>query len=366
MSISENSSVKISLYQFLLIILAQLGGAIIIYLPGVNEAGHDVWISNIFASIVAYIVVLSHYLPQSQYQDHSMTKIIKNNWGVFLGAIVNIYYFLFFYFLATLIISDVYYFGEITMPETPGSIFIIFFIVPAIYAVKLGLETIARLIELLIPATVIVFCGLFILLIPKLDFLNITPIMAEGFRPVFLGAIPNMNFPYAQILPIVFLYKNISLKNSSKSKLLKYMCFSILTATILLTLRSIASIAAFDEATLITRTFPPFSAIRLIELGDVIERLDALFLAIFYCVTFMKFILTYYAMCEITSEFFDIKDVKTFALPIGLLCGVSMPLFVPRFDFILTSTVPYFLLSIPLFAPIPILLYLTIRVRSQI
>ncbi len=55
----------ISFRQLFWVTIAQLGGAAIIYLPGTVEAGRDVWISNIIASIVAYIVIFAHYLPLS-------------------------------------------------------------------------------------------------------------------------------------------------------------------------------------------------------------------------------------------------------------------------------------------------------------
>jgi len=61
----EVGKVQISNRQLFMIAIAQLGGAAVIYLPGVMEAGRDIWISNILASIMAYIVIYSHYLPLS-------------------------------------------------------------------------------------------------------------------------------------------------------------------------------------------------------------------------------------------------------------------------------------------------------------
>ncbi|MBM7615462.1 hypothetical protein [Alkaliphilus hydrothermalis] len=61
----EENKIQISNRQLFMMALAQLGGAAIIYLPGVVEAGRDVWISNILASIMAYVVIYCHYLPLS-------------------------------------------------------------------------------------------------------------------------------------------------------------------------------------------------------------------------------------------------------------------------------------------------------------
>jgi len=346
-------------------VIAQLGGAAIIYLQGVEEAGRNVWISNIVASLVGYIVIYAHYLPLSLCNGWSITKILNNYWGKFLGGLVNLYYLIFFFILCLLIVSDVFFFGKITMPETPGYIFIIFFLVPAVYAVKLGVETIARLIEFLTPLLALMYCMLFVMVIPKLDINNLQPIMAEGIRPVLRGVIPNMNFPYAQILPIVFYYKYTKTCSQGSNKFLIYTFMGIFIATGLLTFRALASVAAFEEATLITLTFPPFSTIRLIEIGDIIERLDLLMLAIFYVTTFFKFILTYYIICEIISQYFEAGEPKDFAVPIAILIGISMPLFIPRLDIVFKVIVPYFLSSLPLLVPIPLILYMSIKIKNK-
>ncbi|AKL93990.1 spore germination protein KB [Clostridium aceticum] len=355
----------ISFRQLFWLTVAQLGGASIIYLPGMIEAGRDVWISNIIASIVGYIVIFSHYLPLSLCPGSSMTKALNTYWGRLLGGLINLYYIFFFFFLCCLIISDVFYFGKITMPETPGYIFIVFFLVPAVYGVKLGLEVVVRLIEFLVPILVIIYCILLLLVLPKLDLQRIFPIMAEGIKPVLAGAIPNMNFPYAQILPVAFYYKHTKANSQGQRNFLNYTFMAIVLSTVLLTFRALSASTAFEEATLKTLTFPPFSLIRMIEVGNVLERLDPLLLAVFYGTTYFKFILTYYIICEIISDYFQVGQPSDFAWPTAIFIGVSMPFLVPRFDIIIETVVPYFLVSLPLFLPIPLLLYITIRIKNR-
>ena len=362
---NNNNMYHISLRQFFYLTIAQLGGGAILYLPGTIEAGRDVWISNLIASIMAYIVIYSNYLPLSLCPSYSMTKILKKYWGKFFGGVVNLYYLMFTFILASLVVSDIFYLGKIAHPETPGYIFIIFFIIPAIYALKLGVEVLARLIELAIPLLAVLFVTLFILVISKLDYQNVLPIMAEGIKPVLAGAIPNMNFPYAQILPVIFFYRHIKPDSRVGNKFIKYTFIGIITATLLLNVRAMASVAAFEEHTLKTLTFPPLSTIRIIEVGDVIQRLDPFFNAIVYITTFFKFVLTFYAICDIISEHFNVGEPRDFAIPVAVFLGVFVPFAIYRFDIILQTVVPYFLLSIPLFFPIPLLLYITIKIKNK-
>jgi len=363
--IENQEKIIISFRQLLFLAMAQLGGAAIIYLPGVEDAGRNVWISNIIASIISYIIIYIHYLPISLSSENSMTKTINKYWGKFLGGVVNLYYLIFFFILCLLIVSDVYYFGKITLPETPGYIFILFFLVPVIYAIKLGVETMARLIEFFIPLLALTYFMLFLMVIPKLDINNLQPVMSEGIRPVLKGAIPNMNFPYAQILPIAFYYKYTEASSKRSNKFVKYTFMGIFASTILLTIRSLASAAAFEEATLMTLTFPPFNTISLIEIGDIIERLDLFMISIFYVTTFFKCTITYNIICEIISEYFEAGEPKDFAVPVAILIGVSMPFFIPRLDVIFKVIVPYFFSSLPLLIPIPLMLFITIKIRNN-
>ncbi|KAB3531091.1 GerAB/ArcD/ProY family transporter [Alkaliphilus serpentinus] len=359
------NKIIISNYQIFLLTIAQAGGASILYLPGVIEAGRNVWLSNILASFVGYLVIYLHYKPLSISNSKSMPMVLNRYWGRFIGGLANLYYLAFFFILSNLILSDVYYFGKITMPETPGHIFLIFLIAPAIYAVKLGIEIISRFLQLLLPLLIILYSLLFAFAIPKLDFSNLLPVAADGIMPIIGGAIPNMNFPYAQILPIVFFYQYTSKAADNGDKFTKYTFAGIFMATLLLSFRGIASISAYEEATLKSLTFPPFNTIRIIEVGDVLERLDAVFIGVFYATTFYKFTITYYAMCKIVSEYFHANDAQTFSVPIAALIGLSMTFFIPTFNMISVAIIPYLVLFIPLLFIMPILLYITVRVHKE-
>jgi len=89
MNNNENVSI-ISLRQLLLLTMAQLGGAAIIYLPGMREAGRNVWISNFIASTISYAVIYCNYLPLSLCPGCSMTKTLNKYWGKIFGGLINI------------------------------------------------------------------------------------------------------------------------------------------------------------------------------------------------------------------------------------------------------------------------------------
>lgn len=360
----RQDKVVLSFMQILLLTLAQTGGASIMYLPGILEAGRDVWISFILASLVGYIVIYCNYLPLSLHPGYSMITSLVKYWGKLLGGIASVYYFLFFFFLGTLILSDIYFFGKIVMPETPPYVFLIFFVIPSIYAVKLGVETIARFTEFLIPIIIVVYLSLNFLLVPDLDFQNLFPVLADGIGPVLEGSIPNMNFPFAQILPIVFLYKYTKTSSSKGSKFIKYTFIAVFLTTILLLVRTITSVGAFDVYLLESLTYPPYSAIRLLERGEVVERIDALIIATFYGTTFLKFVITYFIICEVIADFFQAGAAKDYSVPVGTLLFVSMPYLIPRFDIILNSVVPLFLIFLPIFFLIPVALFFTIQVKN--
>ncbi|QNO14747.1 endospore germination permease [Alkalicella caledoniensis] len=363
---SNNIPKKIISYrQIFFLTVGQLGGAAILYMPGTIEAGRNVWISFIIASLIGYIVVYLLYLPLSLNPGKSVTEVLNEYWPKPISILVNLYYLFFLYILCLLVLSDVYYFGKITMPETPGYVFMIFLLVPSIYAVKLGLETIARFSEFVVPILAILFLGLYALALQQKEFVNLLPIMADGIKPVIAGAIPNMNFPFAQILPIAFLYQYVPQDNPKETRYLKTTFLAIFAGTLLLAISRVVTVGTFSEDFLKVMVFPQFSTIRVIELGDFIERLDFIFLAIFYATTFLKFVITYYVINQILSNLLNIKELKSTSLPIAVLLAVAMPLCIPRFDVVVNSVVPYFIISIPLLFIVPILLLITVKIKDK-
>ncbi|KAB3531090.1 GerAB/ArcD/ProY family transporter [Alkaliphilus serpentinus] len=365
-NIKQKNPIIISYWQIFLLTIAQGGGATILNLPGVIEAGRNIWLSNILASFIGYLAIYLHYKPLSVSKIISMPMVLTKYWGRFIGGIVCLYYFYYLFILCNLVLSDVFYFGKITMPETPGYIFAIFLMAPAIYAVKLGLEAMSRFLEFLIPPLIGLYIFLFILVIPKLNFSNLLPIASDGILPILRGAIFNMSFPFADFLPIVFFYQYIKDDINKDRKFIKSTFSAVFLITVMLTFRAITSVAAFEEATLKSLTFPPFNTIRIIEVGDVLERLDAIFIAIFYGTTFFKFTLTYYVACKIVSDYFNAVEVKIFSTPIAVLIGLSMPFLMPSFNIILRTSITYFFITLPLLFILPLLLYVTINVKGNI
>lgn len=365
MTNQSSDIIMISFFQIFLLALAQGGGAAIIYLPGIAEAGRDLWVSLFLASSFGYIVVYAHYLPLSMCPGCSLPQAINKYWGKIIGTFVNLYYLLFFYFLCILIVADVFFFGKVTMPETPPFIFIIFFLVPALYAAKLGLETLARFTEFILPFIVLTYILMKLLILPKMEFINLLPIMEYGMGPVLEGAIPNLNFPYAQLLPVVFFYKYVVTEKENKKRFLYFFFAAIFLNSLLLLIRTITSISAFEINVLKNMTYPPYSTIRLIEVGEVIERVDSMLFGTFYATTFLKFSITFFVICQIISDHFEAGAPKDFATPMLVLIGVSMPFLIPRFDIILGSVVPYLYVFSPIFFTIPILLFITIKVKNR-
>jgi len=80
---------------------------------------------------------------------------------------------------------------------------------------------------------------------------------------------------------------------------------------------------------------------------------------------FFKFIITFYVICECINDSVGKGKPSNYAIPVAILILVLMPFLLPRFELVLKVSMAYLFTSFPLFFVIPILLFITIKIREK-
>ncbi|MGP4078518.1 GerAB/ArcD/ProY family transporter [Pseudalkalibacillus sp. R45] len=100
------------------------------------------------------------------------------------------------------------------------------------------------------------------------------PVLPEGWKPILHAAYVGFGFPYmdimyfAMILPFLRREKNRPFK--------RWMFLGLLINGVILALTMIASIMIFGPITSYEK-FPIFEAARIIEIGEIIQRVESIF-----------------------------------------------------------------------------------------
>jgi len=304
----------ISPYQIAMIVIMTIVGIGIFSLPGelAETAGTDAWfiitigglINIVFANI---IIKLNSRFPQKTLPEYA-EMIIGKIPGKILTAAYAIYFMIFIAYEARVINEIIKAF---LLFRTPSEVIIISIILVCTYAVRGGVECVARLMEIFFP---LMFIPLFLILIPgmmDLDISNIMPIFYD-LPSKILVSLPNLALSFAGYEVLLF-YAGF-MENPKKAY--KGANIALIFITLLYMLVTILCLTMFGVNLLKDTMWPLLGYVRNINLpGLFLERLDAVMLAVWLFTVYTTMVALYFILTYSLSKLFGTKEQKQFALP---------------------------------------------------
>ncbi|MCY7915966.1 spore germination protein [Bacillus vallismortis] len=307
---------QISIRQlFVMIIIFELGSSLLIT-PG-TMAGRDAWIA-VFLGCAAGLFLF--YLYQGIYQcypDFSPKEYMDDMLGTKLSWIFSFLYILYFAYIAARVLRD---FGEMLLTfayhDTPIIIVNALLMVVSIYAVRKGIEVLARSAELLFGA--MYFLGAFglVLLIVSgsVEPQNLKPVLADGFSPIIHSVLTQtMYVPFGEVVLFVMIFPYLSDRKGVKKTGMLAMIISGLVVTLTVAI----NISVLDVDLTLRSQFPLLSTIQTIKVEEFLDRLDVFFMLALIIGGFFKVSLYLYAVVVGTSTLFKEKNPSQLAYPMG-------------------------------------------------
>ncbi|MBT2729697.1 GerAB/ArcD/ProY family transporter [Bacillus sp. ISL-75] len=236
------------------------------------------------------------------------------------------------------------------LPGTPGwAVGTLFGIVIAITA-RLGVVAIFRAAQ-----------GLFFIILFSLLFNNIF-IGKELKFDRWMAFVTNHTFPgilkgsyftspfLAELVLFVFIFPFFTEKN----KTLKSMVWGIIFACILITTQMVSMLLLFGPSLISHLSFPMLEMVRFIHIGELIENLDPLLIAVWSTTVYLKISFFLYLSSFILAQLFSLKDHRPFTFSLAAIM-VAMSIRIAKnaadlsFFFETTwATYAYFIESIPI------------------
>lgn len=142
----------ISNRQFAFIVIIFISSTADIFLPSIMTklAGRDAWLSIIVAALAASVIVLIQARLVQCYPGEFSSQYTRKILGPYLGnLIIFLYIFIFFLLFITLAIIGelIQISGTVFLRTTPEIVLTMVISLAAAYAVFLGIEIIARMVE---------------------------------------------------------------------------------------------------------------------------------------------------------------------------------------------------------------------------
>jgi spore germination protein KB len=307
---------RITYKQLILLIALSRIILTITFLPALKEppGNQDIWLSELLYLPLQLLFALPIYFLWKKFPNQTIiqySQTIAGKLGKLAGVLI-LWYFIQQAAIATAQFS--LFFVSAVMPETPVLFFTSSFILVCAYATHKGLEVIGRLSELFAPLVMIAIITAFLLLGKDMDLNMLRPVLENGIIPVTQGS-----FIYAarslEILGLAMLLPYLN--NPQKIKSVIIVSFALVSLFFILITIPVLTILEFDEAK--SLTFPYYSIIRLINVGDFLERIQSMHMAIWILGTFIKVTFKFYLAVLGLSQLLNLEDYRPLILPTGAI-----------------------------------------------
>jgi len=183
-----------------------------------------------------------------------------------------------------------------------------------------------------------------------MDFKTLTPVLEKGWGPVLHGAI-DTGVRTGEILGLAMILPYLN----DTQKVKRVFLFSTTLIVIFFLLITISVQTTMGVELAKNQEFPFYSAVKLIDIGNFIERIESIHMGVWLLGGFIKVTFFFYLSVLGLSQLFNLKDYTPIVLPTGLLL---IPFTVLSFDSsvemgeftsfkILTPYATFFILIVP-------------------
>jgi spore germination protein KB len=308
---------KIEYRQLAILVLMFTIGTSIIIAPSMvaSHAEQDGWISALLGSAVGIIFVWCYASMGKYFKGQSLVEIIFVTFGNYLGFVVALLFVGFCITLSSLVLSNLGNFVSTrVLVGTPINAIEFIFVVVVVIAVRLGIETIARSAEFLIPLFTFLFLILIFAVLPQLQIENIRPVFEHSTHEILQSSYGIITFPFGELLLFLMLTPLIS-KSQKITRGFVIGSFIGAMVIILITLVSILSLGGMGTA---TNTYPAFAIAKKIDIGGVMQRIEVIMAGIWMFSIFFKLSLCVYVTALSMKQLFRLKDINCLTFPITI------------------------------------------------
>lgn len=285
-----------------------------------EKAKQDAWISFLIATLLSLPIAWIISKLSSLYPGKTLIEYLEEILGLWPGKVLAFLYLLWFIHITSIMYREYSEFlTDVYMPETPLVVFPVMTTLVIAYAVKKGLEVIARTLEVFFPWIIISVVLIFLLLIPNMDINRLLPIYDSNTISIFKGSLVPMGwmteiFTFAMFIPFL----------TKPRHSFKVAAVSIILVGLNFLFNVIGSLLVFG-ALISTMTYPVLNAARLINIAEFLQRPEPIIMVVWVAGGIMKIAIFYFVIVLGLAQWLKLKDYRPLVLPIGaILIALSM------------------------------------------
>ncbi len=297
-----------------MMLMFTIGSTLII--GGSRQARQDAWISILLSMLMALPIYLIYARILRLFPNKGLFDIVEELFGKVFSKIIILLFTWYFFHLASMIIRNITEFIQIaSFPETPQFFVALLIGILCIYIVKSGIEVLGRLVEFILPIVLLIILLTIMASIPKMNWMNIKPVLYNGWQPVISRSFYLFSFPFAETIIFTIIFSTLP----TKSNPYKIYLLNLIISSLLLLLISLRNILILGNFNVIRYYFPTYTVVSLIHLGEFLDRIEIIVSAIFVFSSIIKTSLCLFATSIGTAKLFHLDNYKPLASPLCLL-----------------------------------------------
>lgn len=272
------------------------------------------WIIVLIAGILSLIGFYFIISLIQKYPGKNLFQITEVITGKFFSKLINLFFFLFFLISTALFIRQFAESFIITiLPQTPISVITIIFLILLMYGTLLGIETLTRVAWFFGPYLLLALMSTLVFS-TNFDPQRLLPILGQGMLPIIKHSFNHVNI-FSEILFLGIIAPLIR----KKEKIFGIGFLSILISITIHTLVTAIVIGTFNYTSSASLIFPVFQLTRLITLGEFIQRVEAIFVFLWFFTAAIQTGALFYGTVVSYSQIFKIKNYRPLVFPMAIL-----------------------------------------------
>ncbi|MBE3589317.1 MAG: endospore germination permease [Firmicutes bacterium] len=315
---------KIGPVQAGLLAFNQVFGTAVLFLPDfvVASARQDAWIAGLLATLVGAGLAWFYCTLALRFPGRNLIEILRLTFGRWLGDMLGWLFFAWWTVSLALIIREFVEFQlSAALRFTPIVVIDASFLVVAWYAVRAGLEVIARLETLIFPFSAVATLGIVIFISQQLDLRYVLPILENGVRPVIHGALYHLAWMGEAIIAMV-LWMPYS---SHPVRARRWIVGGTIVAGLATTVLTALPVALFGPQFTKQLLLPVYSVVQAINVSDFITNADPVFVVFWTLENFVRVAQGYLSATLMLAGLLGLRSYRPVASAMGaFLCAFSI------------------------------------------
>jgi spore germination protein KB len=279
---------------------------------------NETWIPVTLAAAFSYAVASIYGRLAKNHAGLSLVEINDAVFGRIAGKIVSALYVFYFFTLVVLNTRDLGGFvSGFILQNTPISITYVVFLFLCSYAARKGAVSMTRYAVLLTIIYIAAVVFNLLLLINRIHLENLRPVFMAPLKNYLLGTHIVAMLPFCEVLTFLMFVPYLQ-KPDEAGKAFRRGIVLAFCVMLVIVLRDIVVLGKYS----LYASSPTYSSIRLIDVGDILTRLEIVFAVMLMTMLFFKVSILFFTTVKALSQLLHIKDYSIFVNILVALCAV--------------------------------------------